>query len=496
VIDDSAAQFQTWSPAELHDAMETHFSQIGGVWPKWEMWGLLAGLFDNTGVGGIMFDAAAQFGGAGEAPERQGFAVFRKHQWFNNLVDGAPANQDQAWAMRHFMYTWVHEAGHAYNLLHSWNKSRPDSLSWMNYDWKYDQRNGADTFWSRFRFRFDDDELIHIRHGNRAAVIMGGDSWGAGGHLELPLLAMTAQEEDAPVEFLIRSREYFQLMEPVLIELRLRNLLPDIPVTVDMRLRPEFGGVIVFVRRPDGRLTEFQPAMCMLATPEPMTLAPAQAAATGQDRLSREIFIGFGKQGFSFDQPGDYLVRAVYQGAGDLFVPSNVHRIRVGPPLSTEVDRFAQDFFNTSVGLALYLDGSRSPFLAKGRSVLETAVERFGASQFGAKVAQSLAQGLARPFHTLRAETGNRATLVEAQKADPVAALRLTDPVLQAQHEKGIKVDNLAYARLVRRRSDFHAALGQEDVARNEYSTLRRDLAGRDVKAAILDQLEAQEKAL
>ena len=81
IIDDAAPQFARWSPAELHDAMETHFSQIGGAWPRWEMWGLMCGEFDNPLVGGIMFDAAAAFGGAGEPPERQGFAVFRRHSW-------------------------------------------------------------------------------------------------------------------------------------------------------------------------------------------------------------------------------------------------------------------------------------------------------------------------------------------------------------------------------------------------------------------------------
>jgi hypothetical protein len=90
VIDDSAAGFTSWSPAELHDAMETNFSKFSGPWPSWQMWGVMAGRFDNPGVGGIMYDAAAQFGGAGEAPERQGFAVFRGHQWFNNLPAGAP----------------------------------------------------------------------------------------------------------------------------------------------------------------------------------------------------------------------------------------------------------------------------------------------------------------------------------------------------------------------------------------------------------------------
>lgn len=35
VIDDSAPQFRTWTAAELHDAMESHFSRFGGTWPNW-----------------------------------------------------------------------------------------------------------------------------------------------------------------------------------------------------------------------------------------------------------------------------------------------------------------------------------------------------------------------------------------------------------------------------------------------------------------------------
>ena len=31
VVDDTAAAFSSWSPAELHDAMETHFSHYGGI---------------------------------------------------------------------------------------------------------------------------------------------------------------------------------------------------------------------------------------------------------------------------------------------------------------------------------------------------------------------------------------------------------------------------------------------------------------------------------
>lgn len=51
IIDDSATQFNTWSVAELHDAMEQHFSRYPGTWPKWHMWCLMAGTFDSPSVG-------------------------------------------------------------------------------------------------------------------------------------------------------------------------------------------------------------------------------------------------------------------------------------------------------------------------------------------------------------------------------------------------------------------------------------------------------------
>src|SRR4051794_5876981 len=84
VVDDTGVT--AWTDAELHNAMEHHFSRYNEPWPRWGMWGLLAGQYEDDAVGGVMFDYAGVQGVPGEAPERQGFAVFRKHFWFNSLV--------------------------------------------------------------------------------------------------------------------------------------------------------------------------------------------------------------------------------------------------------------------------------------------------------------------------------------------------------------------------------------------------------------------------
>lgn len=490
VIDDSDPKFTTWSVAELHDAMEQHFKQYPGTWPNWHMWCLLGGEFDNSGVGGIMFDAAAAYGGSGKAPERQGCAVFRNHSWFNDLVAN-PSTQAEADAMRKLLYTYVHEIGHAFNFLHSWDKSRPDSLSWMNYDWRYDNRNGTDSFWNNFRMRFDDEELIHIRHGDRASVIMGGDPWASGGHLEAPPESMVEIVGAAPIELSVRSKKYFYFMEPVQVELRLRNLT-DMPMELDAQLNPEFGGVKLHIRRPDGKILEYAPVFCKLATPDLKVLKPEGVGVEGEDRHSQNVFISFGSHGYYLDMPGEYLVRAVYQGLGDVLIPSNVHRIRVGQPFSREEDLIAQDYFSADTGLALYLNGSSSPFLESGMNVIQQVAEQQKDNAIGAQLSILLAQNLSRPFFRIEEDR----ILKEFRAVMPEDALTLTDQAVKVQNKDASCLTNLSYHELIRTRADLMVTMGESTKAKSELRTLARNLKKQGVNASVLNDISTYAKTI
>lgn len=504
ILIDIAPGFTSWSPAELHDAMETHFSQIGGTWPRWELWGLLAGQFDNAGVGGIMFDAAAAFGGAGEAPERQGFAVFRNHPWFSNLPAGAPNNTAEADALRKYLYTWVHEAGHAFNFLHSWNKNRPDSLSWMNYDWRYDNRNGANSFWSNFYLRFDDEELIHIRHGDRASVVMGGDPWGSGGHMEAPPGAeylwappgaLSQAEGDVPLELQIESKDYFDFLEPVTVQLTLRNLLPDLPLEVDTRLNPEYGGMIIYIRRPDGRTVEYAPIMCKLADPLYRTLSPGTARARS-DSYSESIYLSYGQYGFYFDKPGEYLIRALYQGGGDLLIPSNTHRLRVGYPASKEEDKLAQDVFSYPVGISTYLGGSPSPHLERGMDVLEDLVGRYPDTLVGAKAAIVVGNAVSQSFYRIKPESN---TLVRMQAGDPEATKDVAKAALGRKGRGKQALTSLASHALASTRTAWLSAGEEGDSLaglRAEAVSMRDDMSAQGISSEVLDELNAFASAI
>jgi hypothetical protein len=491
VIDDNNSQFDTWSPAELHDAMEQHFSRIQGRWPNWQMWCLMAGTFDNPRTGGIMFDARASVGGAGKAPERQGCAIFRNHSWFKDLVPN-PVTQSQAAAMRKFLYTYVHEMGHAFNLLHSWDKSRPDALSWMNYDWRFDSRNGTNAFWESFEFRFDDEELIHLRHADRAAIIMGGDPWSSGGHLESPQGISTELVGDAPVELLVRSVGYFDFMQPVMLECRVRNLA-DLPIEVDTNLHPEFGGLILFVRRPDGRTLQYAPLLCQLTESKLTTLKPLTVdTKEGEDRHSENIYVSFGADGYYFDEPGEYLVKAVYQGSGNLLIPSNVHRVRIGRPFNREEDKIAQDYFNHDTGLAIYLNGSSSPFLQNGMDTLHQIIEQFPKSRLAAHSALTLAQNLQKPF--FRPDEKNK--LVRYRDAEPETVLDLTKEILDQQKRDDTTLTNLTYHQTRRLRAKAMAMTGETDEAKRELGRLKRYLRKHGVNPPVLAQIDAYADSL
>jgi hypothetical protein len=499
VIDDSAPEFQSWSDAELHNAMEHHFSQYKGQWPKWELWGLLAGTYEDDLVGGIMFDYAAAQGTG--APERQGFAVFRKHEWFAKLVAN-PTTPEELEASRKFLYTFTHEAGHAFNLLHSWDKNRESALSWMNYDWKYDALHGEGEYWKAFPFRFDDEELMHIRHGNRSSVIMGGDAWGSGGHAEsppgaesmrMPPGAMVSVDGEVPLEILVRSQPYYDFLEPVSIEIRARNLLAQ-PVSINATLHPEFGAVSVFVRRPDGRIVEVMPISCKVAEDRELVLAPT-GAADGSDSHSRTVFVSYGRYGFYFDEPGQYTVRAVYHGPGNMLIPSNLQRLRIGHPKSAHEDRMAQDFFSYQSGAALYLGGSQSKFLSQGMDTLLSMINDQGATLAAAKTAARIARGIGQPFHDLD-YGATIARIKRVSSGDAQSALRLTDTALQTFDRLRCPDLNIAIERCVRTRADLLLRIGEPEQAHDEMLALASDLDAGGVKSLVVERVRRDAESI
>jgi hypothetical protein len=103
VIDISeAGPDRVWSDAELLVSMQRQFARCSTA-PHWDMWQCVAWEHEiGPGLYGIMFDSQA----------RQGCAVFYLG------IGGTTPDK-----LRLQLYTHVHELGHCFNLMHSWQKS-------------------------------------------------------------------------------------------------------------------------------------------------------------------------------------------------------------------------------------------------------------------------------------------------------------------------------------------------------------------------------------
>ncbi len=382
-----------WSVAELHAAMEQHFSLLKEG-PQWKLWLLVATFseikpLDNRG---LMFDRKGK--------ERQGCVVFYE------LVKSD--------MQRGQLRTFVHEIGHCFNLLHSGEKrikgiptSRKESLSWMNFPKVV--TGGEPAFWDQFQFEFDPLELQHLHHGYYPDVVMGGNNLGigAGDVIELkeaqfhPLLQLEIQTPKVSLKF----------SEPVFIELKLTPTRPNIRAVPF--LHPREGVVKIFIEKPSGQIALYktQETTCSELPLESLTPDnPAQELA----------YIGYGKDGFYFDQPGTYHVQAIYFGPDGVIVPSNLIKLKVNTLLDEDKDVTAL-FAGEPQGWLLYLNGSDSnpngdaymQFLDTGNVDFQKILFTHGDHPLAMYVRFAFGVNAQRNFKTITAE--NKITVRKAE---------------------------------------------------------------------------------
>jgi hypothetical protein len=355
-----------WSDSELHAAMVANFSQWSDD-PQWKVWELAAELHElGPNLLGIMFDY-------GDQHQRQACAVF--------YAGLAGTTTDQ---QRLQLYTYVHELGHCFNLMHAWQKSmaippqadRPQSLSWMNYPWLYPPTPGApgnpNAFWAAFPFQFDDPELIHLRHGFRNNVIMGGDNFQVGAAVEVPETFDRPVEDNTGLNLELsvsKQGSRFLFGEPVTINVKLTSKNGQ-SKAAHPYLHPSAGLLQIGICDPAGTIKTYRPIIEHCVAADQMRLDNANPS------YEVSVYCGFGKDGFYFDRTGFYQVRAVYTALDGSKVVSNVLRLRVAHPVTAEDEDVADLFFGRQQGTLLYLLGSDSEHLKRGNDAFNEVLEK------------------------------------------------------------------------------------------------------------------------
>jgi len=404
----------SWNDAELHAAMMQHFSVFADI-PQWAIWLLHARLHDRdraskrANLFGLMFDQRGR--------QRQGCALF-----YEGMAGTSPER------LRVQLFTCVHELGHGFNLLHSFQKSlatppvpsRPGSASWMAYPDLFP--GGAAAFWPKFAFQFDDQELVHLRHAFRDDVIMGGNPITAGAAFDQDAAADAAEREDPGLRLTLTAPPALPYGVPVTVDFELTGTTREGRRAPSV-IGPRPGNVDIAIRRPDRTELIFEPLLRHCRVDDAIVLR------AGDPPVSESAFIHYGKDGFAFDEPGCYEIRARCSAPDGSRVLSEIVRIDVRPPVTRADRAVAELAFGEQQGVLMSLVGSDAPELRSGNDALQTIVERYPNHPVASVPRLIQATNAAREFKAIQLD--GSVEVRESAPQEAVAILRGT-PGLEA----------------------------------------------------------------
>ncbi len=147
-------------------------------------------------------------------------------------------------------------------------------------------------------------------------------------------------------------------------------------------------------------------------------------------------------------------------------------------------ESLAQDFFTRDVGIALSLNGSRSPRLRQAMATLEEIASRFPSQPLGVKTATVVAAATGRSFFRAK---GNK--FLREHKANPEEALAKTDAALAMLGNSSSKTANLPHRELVEQRQGYWLAMDSKENAKSEIATLKSVLKQRGVNASVVSKI-------
>lgn len=396
----------TWSDTEMHNAMITYWSRFADR-PSWAMWVLYAAQHDRGhSLGGIMFDDIGP-------NHRQGTAIFR-----DSFIQDVPAGDPNgaAWRRRMEFWTAVHEMGHAFNLAHSWQKAlgapqapgdpwiplanEPEARSFMNYP--FNVSGGESAFFSDFEFRFSEDELIFMRHAPRRFVQMGNSDWFNNHAFEAPDDMMHTGDWALQIRP-NRDANAYKFLEPVSMELKLTNV-GRVSQVLDEDLLRDGGHISVFVQREGGNTHRWRPMVTRCHEDHDDDLAPGES-------IYGTHLISASTSGWIIDEPGFYKVQAAVD-LGSEIVVSNVLRLYVSAPETTDEASVAPDYFTEDVGRAIAFGGA--PALESATVALQTVAAKCPDNPATRHAAVALNSPGLRDFKVIDAENGREKMAVKS----------------------------------------------------------------------------------
>ncbi|HDR8487286.1 TPA: hypothetical protein QC445_004117 [Bacillus cereus] len=486
VTREHAGTNRKWSNQELHDAMQVYWSHFDNK-PQWSMWTFFANSEAERGhgLGGIMFDSIGP-------NHRQGTAIF------NNSFISDPPQGDQnpeAWIQRNRFWTACHEMGHAFNLMHSWEKHlgnpweplgrplipEPKALSFMNYPDDFDgiHDGNIQKFFKEFEYRFSDQELLFMRHAPEHFVQMGNANFGINHGFEQ---SSDSINPSFNLELRVnRKTPVFQFLEPVVFEIKLTNTSGE-PQLIKKHILSDLGGMSVIVKKQGKQGRQLLPYAQYCWKLENKVIMPGES-------FYETVFASVGKNGWLIDEPGYYNIQVSLQINGNNIV-SNDLRLRVFPPSGYDQEFLAQDFFSEEVGRILTFDGSH--FLEKGNNILREVTEKLRDHSVALHAHIALAKPLAFDYKSLDfTEDSNKRGAIKIIPAQPDEARKQFTSALTEHKQIAAKtLSHKDYNEYMVTFSEFLSSQDENKEAAEVQNDLYQTLAERNVLDSVLQKIK------
>lgn len=466
----------TWSDMEMHDAMVTYWSRFANK-PQWAMWVFVATQHEmGPSLGGIMFDDIGP-------NHRQGTSLF-----YNSFISTPPAG-DAAGAehvKRMHFWTAVHEMGHAFDLAHSWQKAlgvpwipltnEPEARSFMNYP--YNVAGGQSAFFANFEYRFSDTELLFMRHAPYRFVRMGDAAWFDHHAFQQ---ANVSPEPRFSLEIRVnRSQPKFEFLEPVVAELKLKNISGQ-PQIVNEHMLTTLDGITIATKRQGSPARQYIPFAQYCMQPAPKTLQPGEA-------IYQSVFLTAGLNGIDVAEPGNYVIQAaLHLPDGDIVSPPLP--LRISAPRGFDEEAIAQDFFQIDVARVLAFDGSR--VLTDATNVLREVTVQLSGRRVAKHARVALGLAVAQPSKVLTAQGSDVLPARPEEARTELTTALLTDPDVAAE-----TMGHIDYKYYVDKLTDLLVKQGERKEAAQAQATLHQILAARGVLPRVLQEIDTRRKSL
>jgi len=341
------------SRREIHDILQIYWSQIENKNKKTILILEASSFSDSKAVLAMNFKFSND-------SKFSGIVVFNDSIMLTCPPDGMGQKKFKKWML---LFSICHNIGHTFNLDHSWERSASPalmkikddqkSLSFMNNPHFYD--NGMKEFIKKFKFNYDNNELVQIRHAsfdnNQLASI---------------LPAKRRNSNPFTIEVRInRPTNNIYYMEPVIIECKIKNKSNNIQ---QKELTKEIIASNLIVGISNNKSTNIK----YIQPYYDMQNSSGRHLIESEKSIYTSLFVSADPGGWLIDEPGTYTVSAYFINSKQIIV-SNILTLTVMAPKLKKLENLAQDYFCDEVARIYAFNGST--ILENGNQVLRRTLQ-------------------------------------------------------------------------------------------------------------------------